>query len=1326
MSSCKLYPTIKDKEGNLKESELYKQLLSYTKDRELTNAVYSIVTDNVTKEQFNYELDEPTLESVVDKLNLEALVSDKAKTNTISKTLNSKVNHDSIEEVLDQIVEFNNDSQNYTASLKKENDKFKIEVSVRNDQNTKEAKKLESSVELNKFLIKLLNKVGVAVDNNIATHGIFDPSNAYTTAEGLKTLISIANNESGQDALPEEFSHFIIAALGNEPLVRRLLNYIASPEAVKHILGDKYEVYNKLYDGNMEKLIKEAAGHLLMNHLKNEEVIPQIQPLLHRIWNRAKQIFKKVKTTDVDYALAQANQIASNIALQIKDETILPLINTEQASKDVTLRATDQTTEYLKSVLEGIIKNKLSHAQVYANRKKSAKYLQNEKVQIEELQKLLDKEQFIKGISSFLKDTGGLIKQSKDRISLLYKDGQINVGELPTQFQSVAGLLRDIHNFVNSYSDTLLALSDADVMTKRKELNLNQEEADAIASSAKELIGVIKSIKKDYDKVSLVLFEKLMRPLFGEDKVMKYGKYKGMSINLHDVLTSAPQDINWFRQMLDSAADSGDLCIELFDKMIKIQKDEFKEKTIELTHKVAELHEILKNAGVTNTEFMFEKDENGVPTLFYISDRDNGKYQADKEAKIKELQEADISDEERDKQLSQWIRSNTETKMIRSSATEFRYERIPSITKYPSQAMSKLNQAQLEYYNKFMQYKIELDNLLPPKTVYMFKAVQDYNSTSEAMMNDHTLKDKANTFMGDMGDRIFRRETDDEFGERVIAKDFTGNEIKKLPIFYTSLLQDKNRLSLDASSSLVKYGAMVYNYDAMFQIIDVVELGRDLMKNRDIKQWNGTDKLIAKIKAFGKELQEDFTKKGGDKLVQRYNDLVDMQVYGQMKLDEGVFSLLGKEIDKAKLADTVASLTSMQTLGLNFFSSINNVTMGKFQMMMEGIGGEYFNYKHLMQAEKDYFSLLPEYLNEIGSNVNSSKLGLLIEKYDVFQDYDKEAKDKNYHKNGILKVFGKGGVFFMSSAGEHYLQSKLALAFLNAHKVLLNGKEISLIDAYEVNKKVVGGKVVNGSLVLKEGVTNLDGSKFTETDRYNLQMKMAKINQSLNGIYNNADKSAIQRYSLGRLGILYRKWMVPHYNRRFRSAYFDLQLGQEREGVYNTGARFIGEIYKELKQGQFNVGVLWDTLDAHEKGNIKRALTEIGSFLVISLLLFLMGSYTDKDTWAGRVAQYELRRMHLELGTSFFAPMMVTEGMTVLQSPSAAMKSIGNIAETLNAFDLFKEVDKGTYKGHSVYYRNFIQNMPLVGNIAKISNIQTDDNMFKYLPQVFMSKEDSK
>ena len=34
--------------------------------------------------------------------------------------------------------------------------------------------------------------------------------------------------------------------------------------------------------------------------------------------------------------------------------------------------------------------------------------------------------------------------------------------------------------------------------------------------------------------------------------------------------------------------------------------------------------------------------------------------------------------------------------------------------------------------------------------------------------------------------------------------------------------------------------------------------------------------------------------------------------------------------------------------------------------------------------------------------------------------------------------------------------------------------------------------------------------------------------------------------------------------------------------------------------------------------------------------------------------------------------------------------------------------------------------MPLVGNIAKISNIQTDDNMFKYLPQVFMSKEDSK
>ena len=113
----------------------------------------------------------------------------------------------------------------------------------------------------------------------------------------------------------------------------------------------------------------------------------------------------------------------------------------------------------------------------------------------------------------------------------------------------------------------------------------------------------------------------------------------------------------------------------------------------------------------------------------------------------------------------------------------------------------------------------------------------------------------------------------------------------------------------------------------------------------------------------------------------------------------------------------------------------------------------------------------------------------------------------------------------------------------------------------------------------------------------------------MHGIYNNADKSAIQKYALGRLAIMFREWMVPHYNRRFKGTYYDVQLDQWREGFHGTMGKFIVQLAKELKQGQLNIATSWKGLSNHERANVKRSLTEVISFLVLSLTLFLMGSW---------------------------------------------------------------------------------------------------------------------
>ena len=1363
--SCKLYPEIRDNEGNLVESELYKQLLSYTKDRELTNLIYAMTTSpfmdtnisqtetekevpnelnnlmqqNISKDSYDYQqwqaneeesqegpiaTDmmyqlEPTFEEVKDKFKLDALVSDEAKTSQYEKTLNSGVTDMNISDIIDRIDNFNSKENGYVALLNKTPQGNSIRVEVQNNQNSEQASKLTAANELNKYLIKLLNSWGIGVDNNVAVHGIFDPSNAYTTAEGLKVLLSIANDETGVNALPEEFSHFFIEALGEDPLVKRLLNLVASEGAIKYILKDEYDTYMKLYKGDFNKMVKESAGKLLADYLKGKETPEVSQSLLNRIWNKVKSIFKGKSSADIDYAIREANVIASKLSNSIKTEEMGNKINTQLASKGPTLYHTDATIEYLKTQVESIIKNKMAHYQVYSKRKKGKAFSEKEELEYAALKEAMKKGEYLQGIVDFLYQTKALIDKSVEDLSSLYKGGTLNIGSNKDEYKAVASYLRDIHNFTSSYEEVLNSLSGMEKAVKRGQIDVDPEIAHKISTVANELVGTIGNLNEDYKDISLELMEAILRPFFGEDKVIPSGKDKGKILTLRDVLLRAPKDINYARHMIESAADSGDIGLELYDALIKDYKWIAKEATERLLHDTIAQHEVLTNSGVRNTSFMYEMDPNGVPTLFLISPIDHGKYERAREAEEQRLKDEGLSEEEIEQKLNKWIKTNTFNKRVLSSDGKSKWERWPKMDIYKSDAFSKLNKAQQDYYEYYLQKKIDLDMKYPNSSTYTFRAIQVMNESTEAVANQVGLKNKAKTIAGNIGDKIFRREDDTEFGTRQILKDFKGKEIKQLPVFYTSPLQDKSRLSLDATSALVNYGAMAYNYDAMFKLLDIIEVGRDLIRSTKVQQWAGNKKLMSKIKAFGEEIQEDYEKSGDDlRIVQRFDSLVDMQVYGNMKEDEGVFSVLGKEIDIAKVSDSLMQLTSLQTLGLNFFSGINNVAMGKMQLLLEGVAGEYFGNKNLKNAEIAYFRDVIAYAGEIGKNTNTSKLGLFIEKFDVLQEWDKEAQKKDFHKNSILKIFGNGAAFFMSSAGEHYLACKTALAYMDNNKVLLNGKEISLYDAYEQKKTIVGGKVVDAHLALKEGVTKLDGSAFTSNDEKRVSQKIASINQALNGVYSNADKSEMQRYALGRFAILYRKWMAPHYDRRFRTKYYHVQLDQDREGFYNTTANFMLQLAKEMKQGKLNIALSWSNLSVHERGNIKRAGTEIAVFFALSLLLYLMGHKDkDKQTWAGRVMEYELRRLHLELGTSWYIPMMFTEGMTVLQSPTAAMRTFGAISETIDVFDLNKPIDRGMYKGHSVYYRNAMQNIPLWGNINKLMSIKEDDNLFKYLPQ---------
>ena len=165
------------------------------------------------------------------------------------------------------------------------------------------------------------------------------------------------------------------------------------------------------------------------------------------------------------------------------------------------------------------------------------------------------------------------------------------------------------------------------------------------------------------------------------------------------------------------------------------------------------------------------------------------------------------------------------------------------------------------------------------------------------------------------------------------------------------------------------------------------------------------------------------------------------------------------------------SYTGEVGLALNMFSALNNVVIGKFQMFLESVGGEYYNLKDSAIAKKrNYYLLLPEYMGELNSIVKNSFLELLINKFDALEEFNSNAKNKTFYNSKVGRIIGDSSTLFLSSAGEHYLHARNMLAMLNANKVLnSSGKEIAIFDAYKAKEyKDSNGKSLGSKLVFKK------------------------------------------------------------------------------------------------------------------------------------------------------------------------------------------------------------------------------------------------------------------
>ena len=1341
--NCAIIPKVKNRNGQVVDSKLFKDLLSFTSNnRSETVRLYLITKNDSFIRDWNSKLtldenNEPTLRSLLQKTNFSNIIPE----SKVLERLNREIgyydrridrptllvnNDENYQKLLQKAISFNQTSDfrdDYVAKIIKIHDTesprifIGVKVEKRNKLNSIEADKMSYNVNLNNRLRDILAANGIAIgaltdlERRMGINGVTDFDVARTAANGMIEMIRLANGIEGEKALPEEFAHFAIEAMGESPLINRLINNLSSSGLIGEILGDEYETYNTLYKGDAAKLAKEAAGKLLAKHLLKSEPIGQkpYKNLLERVISAIKSFFKTMNANQIQKAMYEADKDFGRLARDILNGRMDEEINVGNINSSGLFYQTNERVQRDRKLLQDIMNNELKRLKIYEKRNPNSQFSANQRLLIDRLELELADNNEVEGIYAFLDNALEELQKVSSRLEMLRNTPATNANER-------ASVLRDVRNYMYSYKNIVEDIRKALVDEERYTDNRYGQRVRVALDNASILIG---DLFVKYNDVSMPLFVDFIKPFVGENIMIPFGKFKGKVIKAEDLVKMADEDISLFDRWLDSMADSSDYMLKIMDQAVKKSKEQARLRTIDVMKQLQAATIKLEKAGIKNTDWMFERDSKGNLSGNYISEINQALFKEKVREMFKSLNEkygknpVGENAEKYKKERQAWFNANMEI---------VNGKKVPKMSIYGNKQYQRLNVAQKEYYDTVMNIKSQLDSYLPEKYTTLTNAVKIRKDLLERVKSSDGVKSGAKQIWESVKDEFIRRTDDVDFGDRATVKDFEGNEVQTLPIYFTKLKEGEsaNDLSTDIVSTLTAYAAMANDYDEMNKVIDVLELGRDLLRERQVTQTQGGKPLVEKFKAVGRKVESKLTKKGeATRFIQRLNDFFEMQVYGRYMADEGTFG--STNIDKGKVANFVNRVTSMNNLALNVLSGISNIATGKVMMRIESFAGEFFNEKNTITADRIYGQSLPEYLAEIGNRVKTSKLALWDELFNVMQEYEQNVREVNFdRKTWFSRMFGTSTLFFMNNAGEHWMQNRTSLALADAYKMKApNGKIVSLWDAMEVVPIDKNNKKAGAKLQLKQGYTKADGSAFTQDDIIKFSRRSAAINQRMHGIYNKADRSAVQRLAIGRMGIMFRKWIKPSLNRRFKSATYNYDLDAWTEGYYRTSGRFLLQLARDLRETQFNLAARWNELTPTEKANIRRALTETGHFLAVMAIIGLIEWSDDKDRpWLVRMLEYQSRRLYTELGAMIPGKSMISEGLKIINSPAAGINTIENILDLtklLNPWNYMDELQSGRYEGHSTAYKSFFESpiIPMNRTIYRGLHPETSIPFFK-------------
>jgi len=1267
--SCTPVPLRLNSEGNVEKSKLFQDLLDYSGgDRTFAKDKWGYTRNedfiNSYRNQLEFdESGEPTMRSLLAVL--KTSVEDSKVINMLNKQI--KAGTYSWEEALEKLRAFNQNKQwskEYTLSMVYKNGKYEVSVVKRSPATEITLQNTVANQTVQQKLISLLQKYGVAVDFLTEGKSQYSTENALRSADGLYHLIQIVQGKTDVTSeVAEEAGHFAVAALGNSPLVQRL-EQLLTPEVQRQALGEEYD--NK-YLGRDAR--REVAGDLVGKALIKRMGNSAWGRLVNRIVDLAKRVFYKMKADEVSMMRLDAEKIANQIARGFMSESfegsLENALNTEETLYSAEYSEPVKVYKNVLVQLQTAANTLRATNSIWADRLSviMAKMQFDREAKINTNVGAFADSTALEGIAEAMDMLVDVM--SNELPELLNSVDFNNTFDFATNMARNGHSLREAHivtaacvNISKLIADTSSKIN-YDSIINYKDSVTGEKISRSIATlqqslskfTSKQGIGGFYNQLLEKEKAFFIRFledsygkkyiERATRVVFDQKLAKEQGRWfvakrQGRQYSFDELLDTLEQDINFFDKFLGAMADSGDIIGEIVDKTMKQANKEADDLTNKIWDDLRVIEEDARKAGIKDPEIIYERDSNGKLTGNLIDQLKWGVWEKDYQdfmrAEKKKFLEEHANDldyinkAELEKAFMWQAYFEPLRKAWHKSHSTLRPNEgwVPSDKEYHNDEYDKLaakNPAAIKLLQEIMAIKEVLDSMIdhsmPTHRAPQFKGTfmnkvrnkgsrlnpKNYGAAWWDATKDAFIIDEEDAAM--YGSTLTYNEPEEDMFANQVA--FEKEKINRIPLFGINPLKNMDMLSTDIYASMLSYAGMATRYAASRQIVDTVEIGKEILRGRKVGG--------SKTEAEREKTSWAFT---------RYCKYLDKQVYGV-----GNKPIVVGKVVLNKIASGLSSLASKVFLGGNIFGGLVNLGTGKIEIFKEGIAAEYFDLADIAAAKKYYYSRIPATILQLGKVAKDDELSLIMRHFNMLNNSREKQRQYSTYKSRVKHIYDES-LLFPYTMGDHYMQSipylslmhhqnllaedgskagnllqlyqKAAAKFTDSSGRTKTSKKVNTIEldgpyfkteedrqTYLTLKNIMQtidaasgsgpfGSVLNftqeqAEFLADKGWANMDANalrklvtremqnvQWNSDDESALMDKAREVDDRLHGIYNEQDKTELHQEIWGAMLLAMRGYALGMIQRRFGIGKYSVVLGGETEGNLLTFAKMIAAI----------------------------------------------------------------------------------------------------------------------------------------------------------------------